>query len=63
MRSDRSLLESGLHIVVKTVNYIKCGGKSKSASFGGQMDSENAPVLLHAKVTLVLTLFKLRWKC
>ena len=63
-------LESVLDIVVQTVNYIKCGGKGKSASvfqkLCEEMDSENVTVLLHTEVRWlsrgkVLTrIFKLR---
>ena len=57
---------------MKTVNYIKCGGKGKSArvfqKLCEEMDSENVTVLLHTKVRWfsrgkVLTrVFKLRRK-
>ena len=47
-------LESVLDIIMKTVNYIKCGGKGKSArvfqKLCEEMDSENVTVLLHTEV-------------
>ena len=65
-------LESVLDIVVKTVNYIKCGGKGKPArvfqKLCEEMDSGNVTILLHAEVCWlfrgkVLTcVFKLRQK-
>ena len=43
-----------MDVVVKTVNYIKCGGKGKSArvfqKLCEEIDSENVTVLLHTKV-------------
>ena len=43
-----------MDVVVKTVNYIKCGGKDKSArvfqKLCEEIDSENVTVLLHTKV-------------
>ena len=69
-KQRKTELESVLDIVVKTVNYIKCGGKAKSArvfqKLCEEMDSENVTVLLHAEVRWlsrgkVLTrVFKLR---
>ena len=65
-------LESVLDIIMKTVNYIKCGGKGKSArvfqKLYEEMDSENVTVLLHTEVRWlsrgkVLTReFKLKWE-
>ena len=47
-------LESVLDIVVKTGNYIKCGGKGKSTrvfqKLCEEMDFENVTVLLHTEV-------------
>ena len=69
-KQRKTELESVLDIVVKTVNYIKCGGKGKSArvfqKLCEEMDSENVTVLLHTEVRWlsrgkVLTrVFKLR---
>ena len=69
-KQRKTELESVLDIVVKTVNYIKCGGKGKSArvfqKLYEEMDSENVTVLLHTEVRWlsrgkVLTrVFKLR---
>ena len=53
-KQRKTELESVLDIVVKTVNYIKCGGKGKSArvfqKLCEEMDSENATVLLYTEV-------------
>ena len=69
-KQRKTELESVLDIVVKTVNYIKCGGKGKSArvfqKLCEEMDSDNVILLLHTEVRWlsrgkVLTrLFKLR---
>ena len=69
-KQRKTELESVLDIVVKTVNYIKCGGKGKSArvfqKLCEEMDSDNVTLLLHTEVRWlsrgkVLTrLFKLR---
>ena len=69
-KQRKTELESVLDIVVKNVNYIKCGGKGKSTrvfqKLCEEMDSENVTVLLHTEVRWlsrgkVLTLvFKLR---
>ena len=71
-KQRKTELESVLDIVVKTVNYIKCGGKGKSArvfqKLCEEMDSENVTVLLRTEVRWlsrgkVLTrVFKLRRK-
>ena len=71
-KQKKTELESVLDIVVKTANYIKCGGKGKSArvfrKLCEEMDSENVTVLLHTEVRWlsrgkVLTrVFKLRRK-
>ena len=65
-------LERVLDDIMKTVNYIKCGGKGKSARIFQKLceetDSENATVLLHTEVRWlsrgkVLTReFKLKWE-
>ena len=53
-KQRRTELGSVLDIVVKTVNYIKCGGKGKSArvfrKLYEEMDSDNVTLLLHTKV-------------
>ena len=69
-KQRKTELENVLDIVVKTVNYIKCGGKGKSTrvfqKLCEEMDSENVTVLLHTEVRWlsrgkVLTrVFKLR---
>ena len=69
-KQRKTELESALDIVLKTVNYIKCGCKGKSARVFQKlcegMDSENVTVLLHTEVRWlsrgkVLTyVFKLR---
>ena len=71
LSSDKQRKTEGLEsIVVKTVNYIKCGGKGKSArvfrKLCEEMDSDNVTLLLHTEVRRlsrgkVLTrVFKLR---
>ena len=69
-KQRKTELESVLDIVVKTGNYIKCGGKGKSTrvfqKLCEEMDSDNVTVLLHTEVRWisrgkVLTIgFKLR---
>ena len=69
-KQRKTELQSVLDIVVKTVNYIKCGGKGKSVrvfqKLCEEMDSEDVTVLLHTEVRWlsrgkVLTrVFKLR---
>ena len=53
-KQRKTELESVLDIVVKTVNYIKCGGKGKSArvfqKLCEEMDSEDVTVLLHTEM-------------
>ena len=53
-KQRKTELESVLDIVVKTVNYIKCGVKGKSArvfqKLCEEMDSENVTVLLHTEM-------------
>ena len=53
-KQRKTELETVLDIVEKTVNYIKCGGKGKSArvfqKLCEEMDSENVTVLLHIEV-------------
>ena len=53
-KQRKTELESVLDIVVKIVNYIKCGGKGKFArvfqKLCEEMDSENVTVLLHTEV-------------
>ena len=53
-KQRKTELESVLDIVVKTVNYIKCNGKGKSArvfqKLCEEMDSEDFTVLLHTEV-------------
>ena len=53
-KQRKTELESVLNIVVKTVNYIKCGGKGKSArvfqKLCEEMDFEDVTVLLHTKM-------------
>ena len=53
-KQRKTELESVLDIVVKTVNYIKCGGKGKSTrvfqKLCEEMDFDNVTVLLHTKV-------------
>ena len=56
-KQRKTELEGVLDIVVKTMNYIKCGGKGKSArvfqKLCEEMDSENITVLLHREVRWV----------
>ena len=53
-KQRKTELESVLDIVVKTVNYIKCGGKGKPArvfqKLCEEIDSENVTILLHTEV-------------
>ena len=53
-KQRKTELKSVSDIVIKTVNYIKCGSKGKSArvfqKLCEEMDSENVIVLLHTEV-------------
>ena len=69
-KQRKTELESVLDITVKSVNYIKCGGKGKSArvfqKLCEQMDSDNVTLLLHTEVPwlslgrILARVFKLR---
>ena len=69
-KQRKTELESILDIVMKTVNYIKCGGKGKSArvfrKVCEEMDSDNVTLLLHTEVqwlsrcNVLTRMFKLR---
>ena len=71
-KQRKTELERVLNIVVKTVNYIKRGGREKFAKIfrkvSEEMDSDNVTLLLHTEVgwlsrgKVLVRVFKLRWE-